>query len=58
MNDLEQRDDSMKISTEIPTKAQIINGGFELHVAPKGTKWMKSQLGDYSDKRGCLYPAQ
>lgn len=42
----------MKISTDIPTKAQIINGGFELHVAPKGTKWMKSQLGDYSDKKG------
>lgn len=42
----------MNITVSIPTKAQIINGGFEVHVAKAGTSWSKSQLGDYADRRG------
>ena len=42
----------MNITISIPTKAQIISGGFEVHVAATGASWSKSQLGDYADKKG------
>ena len=42
----------MQLSITIPTKAQIVNGGFTLVIAPTGTVWLKSQLGDYADKSG------
>ena len=42
----------MRIELNIPTKSQIVNGGFEVKVAPKGTSWSKLQLGDYADKSG------
>jgi hypothetical protein len=42
----------MRIQADIPTKAQLINGGFVCEVAPRGQSWSKSQLGDYSDKKG------
>ncbi len=42
----------MQLSISIPTRAQIVNGGFPVTVAPTGTEWLKSQLGDYADKSG------
>jgi len=42
----------MNITISIPTKAQIVNGGFEVHVATPGTSWSKTQLGDYADRKG------
>jgi hypothetical protein len=42
----------MVITINIPTRAQILSGGFEVAVAPSGHKWLKGQLGDYADKRG------
>ncbi len=42
----------MNISINIPTKAQIVNGGFPVKVAKAGEKWSKGQVGDYADKRG------
>lgn len=42
----------MNITISIPTKAQIINGGFEIRVAKKGASWSKAQLGDYADRKG------
>jgi hypothetical protein len=42
----------MQITINIPTKADIINGGFPVHVAKTGTEWKKAQLGDYADRRG------
>ena len=42
----------MNITISIPTKAQIVNGGFEVHVAKAGTSWSKTQLGDYADRKG------
>ncbi len=42
----------MKIELNIPTKSQIVNGGFIMSLAPKGQSWSKSQLGDYADKSG------
>ena len=42
----------MNISITIPTKAQIVNGGFEIKVSKAGTAWSKSQLGDYANRRG------
>lgn len=42
----------MKVEIDIPIKAQIVNGGYEIKVAPKGTTWQKGQLGDYADRRG------
>ncbi len=42
----------MKIELNIPTKSQIVNGGFIMGLAPKGQSWSKSQLGDYADKSG------
>ena len=42
----------MQLIIHIPLKAQIINGGFSLAVAPSGKSWSKSQLGDYADRKG------
>jgi hypothetical protein len=42
----------MQLSISIPTRAQIVNGGFTVTVAPAGTEWLKIQLGDYADKSG------
>ncbi len=42
----------MQLTANILTRAQIINGGFELTIAKAGTEWNKSQLGDYADKSG------
>ena len=42
----------MKIEAEIPTKSQIINGGFVCKPTAKGVKGQKPDFGDYSDKKG------
>ncbi len=42
----------MQLNVSIPTRAQIINGGFVVTVARSGTEWLKAQLGDYADKSG------
>jgi len=42
----------MQLSISIPTRAQIVNGGFALTIAATGTEWLKNQLGDYADKSG------
>jgi hypothetical protein len=42
----------MQLTISIPTRAQIINGGFETSIAVDGESWSKSQLGDYADKSG------
>jgi len=42
----------MMITINIPTRAQILSGGFKVAIARPGAKWSKSQLGDYADKRG------
>jgi hypothetical protein len=42
----------MQLTITIPTKAEIVSGGFEITIAPKGESWQKSQLGDYQDRRG------
>ena len=42
----------MQLTVNIPTRAQIVNGGFRLTIAKSGTKWNKAQLGHYADKKG------
>jgi hypothetical protein len=42
----------MEVRLQIPTKAQILSGGFVIHAAPAGQSWSKAQLGDYADLRG------
>lgn len=42
----------MTITIEVPTKASIVNGGFEIKVASEGEEWSKAQLGDYAGKSG------
>lgn len=42
----------MNITISIPTKAQIVNGGFQVHVAKARASWKKGQLGDYADRKG------
>src|SRR5205823_2097189 len=42
----------MEVKLQIPTKAQIISGGFTVKVAPDGKSWKKKQLGAYADRRG------
>jgi len=42
----------MRITIEIPTKANIVNGGFEIKIAEESEEWNKSQLGDYAGKSG------
>jgi excinuclease UvrABC nuclease subunit len=42
----------MNVTVSIPLKAQLLTGGFEVHAAPDGTSWSKSQLGEYATKSG------
>jgi hypothetical protein len=42
----------VQLSATIPTRAQIIYGGFEVTIAKAGTEWSKMQLGHYADKSG------
>src|SRR5215468_4702750 len=42
----------MQVSLQIPTKAQILSGGFIIRVAKTGESWSKTQLGAYADARG------
>ena len=42
----------MQLSINIPTRAQIINGGFPVNISAAGGTWLKSQLGDYANKSG------
>jgi len=42
----------LNITISIPTKAQIINGGFEVRVAKAKASWSKAQLGDYANRKG------
>jgi hypothetical protein len=43
---------AMQLLINVPTRAQIVNGGFQLVIAPTGTQWLKSQRGDYAHKSG------
>jgi hypothetical protein len=42
----------MRLQADIPTKAQLINGGFECKTAAKGQPGAMPDLGEYSDKKG------
>ena len=42
----------MQLTANIPTRAQIVNGGFVLTIAKSGTAWNKAQMGHYADKKG------
>lgn len=42
----------MQLKIAIPTRAHIVNGGFEIGIAGPGEAWSKAQLGDYSKKSG------
>lgn len=42
----------MQLTISIPTRAQIINGGFTVSVSRTGSEWLKGQLGDYANKSG------
>jgi len=42
----------MNVHIQIPTRAQIVAGGFEIHAAVDGDAWSKSQLQDYAKRRG------
>lgn len=42
----------MNISLSVPTKAQVISGGFPLSCAGANESWAKSQLGAYGDRSG------
>ena len=42
----------MQVTLQIPTKAQILSGGFPIHVAKPGESWSKAQLGAYADSSG------
>ncbi len=42
----------MQVKLQIPTKAQILSGGFVVSVAKRGEPWSKAQLGDYANRRG------
>jgi hypothetical protein len=42
----------MQVKLQIPTKAQILSGGFLVKVAKAGESWSKAQLGAYADLRG------
>ena len=42
----------MQVMLQIPTKAQILSGGFVIRVAKAGESWSKSQLGAYADSSG------
>jgi hypothetical protein len=42
----------MELRIHVPTRAQIVNGGFPVSVAVGGASWSKSQLGAYADAKG------
>src|SRR5260370_37904181 len=42
----------MQLTISIPTRAQIVNGGFVVSICPSGTSWSRAQLGDYATKSG------
>lgn len=42
----------MRLTITIPTKADIVSGGFEIKIAHKGESWQKSQLGDHQNRKG------
>ena len=42
----------MNVTLSVPTKAQVVNGGFPVHIAGLGASWSESQLGDYADRSG------
>ena len=42
----------MLVTINIPTKAQILGGGFLVSIARVGEPWSKKQLGAYATKRG------
>jgi hypothetical protein len=42
----------MQVKLHIPTKAQILSGGFVVRPAKSGESWSKTQLGAYADSRG------
>ncbi len=42
----------MQITINIPMKSDIVNGGVVVSVARKDDSWLKSQLGQYTDKSG------
>lgn len=42
----------MQIRVNVPTKAQIISGGFVVGAAPAGESWSSTQLGAYASQRG------
>jgi hypothetical protein len=42
----------MQLTVVVPTKAQILNGGFIISIAKGGASWSRSQLGDYAGKSG------
>ena len=42
----------MQLTISVPTRAQIVNGGFTVTIAKAGAEWLKGQLGDYANKSG------
>lgn len=42
----------MQVKLQIPTRAQILSGGFIVKVARAGESWSKAQLGAYADLSG------
>ena len=42
----------MQLTINVPIKADIVNGGFEVAIARQGEQWLRAQLGDYADRRG------
>jgi hypothetical protein len=42
----------MEVKLAIPTRAQIVNGGFVVGIAAGGASWSKSQLGAYANLSG------
>src|SRR5947207_3300168 len=42
----------MELKLTIPTKAQILGGGFVVAVAAAGSSWSRAQLGAYARRKG------
>jgi hypothetical protein len=42
----------MQVTIHVPTKAQILAGGFQIKTAGATDSWSKSQLGHYAGSRG------
>ena len=42
----------MNVNLSVPTKAQVISGGFPIITAGLDEPWSKSQLGAYADRSG------